>query len=116
MGERYLPGDQTWRAFLSDNGVLIDPGDLGGTGSYVGWLNEAGDAARGSFSTVLSFGEHETLEAVERNRFLCPRNSNASLSVGLRPSHFLTDYALLAIASFIIHYLGWQAFDDCEGC
>jgi len=41
----------------------------------------------GSF--VLSFREHETLEAVERSRFLCPRNSNASASVARRPSQSL---------------------------
>jgi hypothetical protein len=34
---------------------------------------------------VLGLREHETLEAAERSRFLCPRHSNASLSVVLRP-------------------------------
>src|ERR1700676_278227 len=34
---------------------------------------------------VLGLREHETLEAAERSRFLCPRNINANLSVDLRP-------------------------------
>jgi hypothetical protein len=38
---------------------------------------------RGSF--VLGLREHETLEAAERSRFLCPRNSIANQSVVLRP-------------------------------
>jgi hypothetical protein len=39
---------------------------------------------------ALKFRERETLEAVERSRFLCPRNSNASLAVTLRPLQSLS--------------------------
>jgi probable HAF family extracellular repeat protein len=50
VGYSFLPGDQSWRGFLWDRGVLI-PASLGGHGSYLGWLTEAGDAAGGSFLT-----------------------------------------------------------------
>jgi probable HAF family extracellular repeat protein len=48
VGYSFLPGDQSWRGFLWDRGVL-KPATLGGHGSYLGWLTEAGDAAGGSF-------------------------------------------------------------------
>jgi hypothetical protein len=52
---------------------------------------------------VLSFREHETLEAVERSRFLCPRNSNGSASVALRPSQFLNKERTAALEKAVAH-------------
>ena len=47
VGLSYLPGNQSWKGFIWDDGVLT-PVTLGGYGAYLGSLNEAGDAAGGA--------------------------------------------------------------------
>ena len=47
VGLSFLPGNQSWKGFIWDDGVLT-PVTLGGYGAYLGSLNEAGDAAGGA--------------------------------------------------------------------
>ncbi len=88
VGYSFLPGDQNWKGFIWDKGVLT-PASLGGHGSYLGWLNEAGDAAGGSFlpdeqtvhTTLWKKGQVSDIGAVGQDTCAQAYSINASQQV-----------------------------------